>query len=173
MTRVEMVSGRLKKLSLIILTSLSLQLYAADVQQPKQVLHNIKLPDLSGESHSLKDWKGKVILLNFWASWCTPCQYEIPNLISYQKRYGGKKFQVVSIGLDEIRKLKNVKRSLGINYPVLVVSQQQGADLLVKLGDRQQIVPYTIILTKAGEISYTHQGEFDDNAFDLYVKPLL
>lgn len=170
-----MTPDKLKKIFFIILAGFALQIHAAQLHaaDAEPALYTIELPDLSGESHSLKDWQGKTILLNFWASWCTPCQYEIPHLINYQKQYGENNFQVISIGLDEKRKLKNVKRSLGINYPVLVTSQQKGADLLTRLGNKQQIVPYTIIITKQGKIAYKHLGEFDDDAFKLYVEPLL
>lgn len=163
----------LRLLFFFILTNLSIQLHAADSQQISQVLSTIELPDLSGKQQRLENWKGKTILLNFWASWCTPCQYEIPHLIKYQQRYGDNDFQVVSIGLDEKRKLQNVKRSLGINYPVLVTSQQEGADLLTRISNEQQIVPYTLIITKDGDVAHRHTGEFDDSAFEFYVKPLL
>ncbi|HGG59168.1 MAG TPA: TlpA family protein disulfide reductase, partial [Gammaproteobacteria bacterium] len=64
-----------------------------------------KLKGLDGKTHSLDEWKGKVIVLNFWASWCAPCQYEIKELIALQNEYGDKGLQVVSLGLDEERKL--------------------------------------------------------------------
>jgi len=167
----------LKKFFLLLrvtaLASIALQSQAAQSPGISQTLNSIALPDLSGVQRKLENWQGKTLLLNFWASWCTPCQYEIPHLVKYQKQYAEHNFQVVSIGLDEKRKLKNVKRSLGINYPVMVTSQQHGSELLAKLGDKQQIVPYTMIINSQGRLIYKHQGEFDDSVFELYVKPLL
>lgn len=157
----------------ILMAGLPFQFSTADTAAPQQTLDAIELPDLTGDRLSLDHWKGKTILLNFWASWCAPCQYEIPHLINYQNLYAEKNFQVVSIGLDEKRKLNNVKRSLGINYPVLVTTQQAGAALLAKLGNNQQIVPYTLIINAEQEIVYTHRGEFDDDAFEMHVRPLL
>lgn len=164
---------RLRIFLLFAVATLSNGVHAADALQISRTLDSIELPDLSGELKRIDDWNGKTILLNFWASWCTPCQYEIPHLVNYQKKFADSNFQVVSIGLDDERKLKNVKRSLRINYPVLVISQLQGADLLVKLGDKQQIVPYTLIIDAEGNVVYRHQGEFGDDAFELYVRPLL
>lgn len=148
-------------------------MYAADTQSLQKALQDIELPELSGKQYKLDHWKGNTVLLNFWASWCTPCQYEIPHLVNYQKRYADQDFQIISIGLDDKSKLQNVKRSLGINYPVLVTTQHHGAELLTKLGNPQQIIPYTLIIDRQGNITHRQHGEFDDEAFELFLKPLL
>lgn len=132
-----------------------------------------ELPATDGKKHSLADWKGKVILLNFWASWCAPCQFEIPRFVRYQKNYSDKGLQIVGIGLDELNKLKNVERSLEINYPSMVVPQINGAPLLEKFGNDQGIVPYTVVIDKNGTITYIHRGTMEDEDFNDYVLPLL
>jgi peroxiredoxin len=132
-----------------------------------------ELPDTSGEKHTLADWKGKVIMLNFWASWCAPCQFEIPRFVSYQKKYADKGLQIVGVGLDESTKLKNVERSLEMNYPSMVISQSDGAALLEKWGNDQQIVPYTVVIDTSGTITYIHRGGMEDEDFTEYVLPLL
>ena len=136
-------------------------------------LKSIRLPDLEGRQQELKDWSGKVIMLNFWASWCSPCQYEIPEFVEYQDEYADKGLQVVGIGLDEARKLKNVARTLGINYPVLVIDEQAGAALMREWGNDSGIIPYTVIIDRDGHIRYIHRGRMDEYAFKHYVKPLL
>ena len=60
------------------------------------------LNDLTGKSHSLEDWKGKVIMLNFWATWCPPCQYEVPHFIRYQKEYADQDLKIIGIAIDEL-----------------------------------------------------------------------
>ncbi len=132
-----------------------------------------ELPTTTGETRSLSYWKGKVILLNFWASWCAPCQFEIPRFVRYQKKYADKGLQIIGIGLDDKDKLKNVERSLEINYPTMVISQQKGAKLLEKFGDEQQIVPYTLLIDKDGSIVYIHRGSMQNEDFEEYVLPLL
>ncbi len=132
-----------------------------------------ELPATDGKKHSLADWKGKVILLNFWASWCAPCQFEIPRFVRYQKNYANKGLQIVGIGLDEINKLKNVERSLDMNYPSMVVPQINGGFLLEKFGNDQGIVPYTVVIDKDGTISYIHRGTMEDEDFKEFVLPLL
>ncbi len=132
-----------------------------------------QLEDLNGVKHSLEDWKGKVIMMNFWASWCGPCQYEIPEFVQYQKTYGDRNLQLLGIGVDEKRKLANVARSLGINYPVLVLSPMDSRQLMRKWGNDTGIIPYTVVIASNGRIKYIHRGQMDEEAFNTYVKPLL
>ncbi len=134
---------------------------------------SFELPTTTGETRSLSHWKGKVIMLNFWASWCAPCQFEIPRFVKYQGKYADKNLQIIGIGLDDADKLKNVERSLEMNYPTMVISQQKGAKLLEKFGDDQQIVPYTLVIDKDGTIVYIHRGSMENEDFDEYVLPLL
>jgi len=132
-----------------------------------------KLKGLDGKNHSLDEWKGKVIIFNFWASWCAPCQYEIKDLVKIQSEYGNKGLQVVGLGLDEARKLANVKRTLGINYPVLVGDPAINGDLLTEWGNEKQIVPYTVVINKEGKIVYIHRGQLTRETFKDFILPLL
>ena len=132
----------------------------------------LSLPDLQGRQRSLDEWRGKVILLNFWASWCAPCQYEIPDFVSFQREYGDAGLQVIGVGVDARRPLANVARSLGINYPVLVAGMDRGK-LLVGWGNRSGSIPYSVVIGRDGQILRTRVGRFDRRAFDRYVKPLL
>lgn len=136
-------------------------------------MNPIKLPSTQGKTRTLSDWKGKVIMLNFWASWCAPCQFEIPRFVGYQQQFADQGLQIIGIGLDDIAKLKNVERSLDMNYPTLVVTQDKGAELLKKWGNKQQVVPYTVVIAQDGTIVYIHRGGLDDEAFNEYVRPLL
>ncbi len=131
------------------------------------------LKDTGGKERTLSDWKGKVIMLNFWASWCAPCQFEIPRFVRYQKQFADKGLQIVGIGLDDAGKLKNVERSLEMNYPTMVIEQMEGGTLLEKFGNDQRIVPYTIVIDKDGTIKYIHRGSMEDEDFEEFVLPLL
>lgn len=133
----------------------------------------LPLPALDGEKYALNHWKGKVILLNFWASWCAPCQYEIPVLIELQTKHKEEGLQIVGIGVDKERPLRNVSRSLGINYPVLVADDSRGQKLLENWGNSKQVVPYSVVIGRDGRINYSHLGLVDQGVFDEYVAPLL
>ncbi len=136
-------------------------------------LKPLVLNDLQGKPHNLYDWHGKVILLNFWATWCGPCQVEIPDLIRWQRDYAGKGLQVVSVGLDEVRKLKNFARTVGINYPVLQADPEQQYSLLRQWGDPFGVLPFSVVIGQDGHLIFMQQGVFRQEAFDRFVKPLL
>ncbi len=136
-------------------------------------LPRLVLPDLQDRNRHLLEWCGKVILLNFWATWCGPCQIELPHLVEYQRRYGRHGLQVIGVGLDRPDKLENVVRTLDIPYPVLHISSRQGGRLLRQWGNSQGVLPYTVVIDRSGSIVFTHIGVFDDEAFEFFVKPLL
>ena len=119
-----------------------------------------KLPGMDGKQHELTEWRNKVVLLNFWASWCSPCQTEIRDLVAFQTQYAAQGLQIVGIGLDDEKKLRNVQRSLGINYPVLV-DISSGPTVMEGLGNRDGVVPYSVLISREGKVLYTHMGLLD------------
>lgn len=131
------------------------------------------LNDLDGKEHNLSEWRGKVIMLNFWATWCGPCQIEIPYFMKYQQAYAGQGLQIIGIGLDEIKKLRNYARTLGINYPILRADPAQQYELLNQWGDPAGVLPFTVIIDREGRPVFMQIGIFNDEAFDTIVKPLL
>ncbi|OGS90257.1 MAG: hypothetical protein A2Z95_02480 [Gallionellales bacterium GWA2_60_18] len=130
------------------------------------------LPGLDGRQHELGEWKDKVVLLNFWASWCSPCQTEIRDLVAYQAQYGPQGLQVVGIGMDVETKLRNVARTLEINYPVLFTGSP-AHPLMSRYGNRSGVVPYSVLITREGEVVYTHTGLITQKIFDEEVMPRL
>jgi len=130
---------------------------------------NFSLQGLDGASHQLSDWKGKVIMLNFWASWCPSCLAEIKDLIHYQSRFEGKGLQILGLGLDSGHKLRNVQRTFEINYPILLADRK----LLETWGNRSGVIPYTVILDRHGHVVYRQSGPMTMDEFNDAVVPLL
>ncbi len=130
------------------------------------------LPGLDGKQHELADWRDKVILLNFWASWCSPCQSEIRDLVAFQSQYGAKGLQIVGIGMDDETKLRNVTRTLGINYPVLLANSA-GNLLMSRYGNHDGVVPYSVVISREGEVVYTRTGLINQGIFAEQVVPRL
>jgi len=156
----------------------SLALHAEPSQKRRAISNAWELPplileDLEGERHNLYDWHGKVIMLNFWATWCGPCQLEIPDFINYQAGYGDKSLQVIGVGLDDVRKLRNFVRTAGINYPVLHADPELQYGLLKQWGNPFGILPFTVIIGRDGHLVFMQQGILRETTFDSIVRPLL
>src|SRR5262249_28507689 len=80
----------------------------------------IQLQGTDANPHRLEEWHGKLVLVNFWATWCTPCLHEIPALVKLQKEYGGQGLQVIGPAVDDPDAVRSMLTPLGINYPVMV-----------------------------------------------------
>jgi peroxiredoxin len=126
------------------------------------------LPDINGKVSSLSDYEGKVVILDFWATWCPPCKREIPDFIDLQKQFGSKGVQVVGIGLDEPGKLAAFARQYGMNYPVLVGNQEIAANYGGIEG-----IPTTFIIDRSGKIVSSFVGYRPAQVFVDEVKKLL
>jgi thiol-disulfide isomerase/thioredoxin len=135
-------------------------------------LINFTLPELDGKPHSLEAWRGKVIVLNFWATWCPPCREEIPLLIALQKQRATEGLQVVSVAIDNETAVRPYSRSAGINYPVLL-GGDEALDLVARYGNNMGALPFTVIIDRSGAIAVRKLGAFTRNELESLVEPLL
>jgi len=114
--------------------------------------------DLSDAKRNIKEWDGKIIMLNFWATWCPPCKKEIPDFIELQKTYGNQGLQIIGIAVDDKDAVKEYAEAMSMNYPVLVTGGD-GVQLAQRYGNVAGVLPYTVIINREGEISTTIRGE--------------
>ncbi len=114
--------------------------------------------DLNGEVRNIKEWDGKLIFLNFWATWCPPCKREIPYFIELQKAYGEQGLQFIGVAIDNKYAVAEFAKNIGINYPTLIV-EVDGVALARRYGNTVGALPYTVIINRDGEISDTIVGE--------------
>jgi thiol-disulfide isomerase/thioredoxin len=130
----------------------------------------ITLKDLNGKTVKLSDFKGSVILVNFWATWCVPCAAEIPELVKWQNEYGDKGLQIIGITYPPAsgRKVRRFARENKINYPVLF-----GSKATKKLFEPSDTLPMTIIIGKDGAVKDRIEGVIFADEFESKVKTLL
>ncbi len=138
-------------------------------------LPSFKLKGVDNKTHSLDEWKGKVILLNFWASWCSPCKQEIKDFRKYQLHFKNNNFQIVSIGVDKEEDILKISKELRINYPILLadIEQESGKEILAQWGNDKSYIPYSVVINTDGIIHYIHKGPLDEGSFNYYIYPLL
>jgi thiol-disulfide isomerase/thioredoxin len=120
----------------------------------------LQLKGLDGQAHSLDEWKGKLLVVNFWATWCTPCLHEIPALVKLQKQYAARGLQIVGPAVDDPDAVRSMLGPLGINYPVLTGTPDAMIDLMEKLGNGPGGLPFSLVVGADGLIIERRLGEF-------------
>lgn len=124
-------------------------------------LLGIALPDPAGKEEALGQWKGKVLVINFWATWCTPCREEMPEFVAAQRELGDRGLQFVGIAIDEPDKVRQYAKEIGLNYPALI-GGYGAIELSRTLGNRVGALPFTVILDRSGRIVHTQLGPLRD-----------
>lgn len=128
--------------------------------------------DLSGQVGSLERWRGQVLVVNFWASWCPPCLEEIPGLVRIHRELAPKGLQIVGIAVDSADNVRSSVAQLGVSYPVLVAGLE-AIDLTRRLGNRAGALPYTLVLDRNGTVIATHLGLISEGELTRIITPLL
>lgn len=131
-------------------------------------LYAQSLNDMAGKSQALARWKGKPLLVNFWASWCAPCVSEMPELSALAAQDGGKHFNVIGIGIDSPTNLADFAKKVKISYPVYV-GGMGATDIARGLGNSNGGLPYTVLIGSDGSVRKTYLGrlKFDQLRADL------
>lgn len=130
----------------------------------------LALKDLRGRTVRVSDYKGKVVLLNFWATWCPPCRAEMPDLVKWQRQYRSKGLQILGITYPptEMRDVRRFIRSIGVNYPILL-----GAVETKAMFDPGEALPFTVVIDREGKIRDRIEDILLPEELEQKVKPLL
>ncbi len=118
----------------------------------------IQLKGLDGRVHSLADWDGKALVINFWATWCAPCRREIPLLNRIEREYGPKGVEVVGIAVDFVDDVKAFTKDFPIGYPLLI-GEEDGLEAARAFGVDAMAFPFTAFTDTKGRIITVHMGE--------------
>ena len=120
-------------------------------------IYTAKFTDLQGKSQSLGQWEQKLLVINFWATWCGPCKEEIPILVKLQNKFDGRGVQFIGIAADSVANVTNFNKNVATNYPLLI--DESGAIAFSKrLGNRLGLLPHTVVLLPGGEVAYNKLG---------------
>lgn len=136
-----------------------------------QIRPEFAMNDLDGKLRNIKEWDGKVILVNFWATWCPPCLKEIPYFIELQKEYGEQGFQIIGIAVDDEDAVRAFADDMGINYPIMV-SELEAIELSKRYGNRFGALPYSVVINRKSEITDTIMGDIDKIKAEKILKKL-
>jgi thiol-disulfide isomerase/thioredoxin len=117
------------------------------------------LRDLNGLSRNISEWRGKVLVVNFWASWCAPCREEMPEFIRLQKEFGGRGLQFIGIAIDESEAVQDFLREFPVNYPILLGDEETIA-WGGRLGNHAGVLPFSAVFDREGKLISSHLGVF-------------
>jgi cytochrome c biogenesis protein CcmG, thiol:disulfide interchange protein DsbE len=127
------------------------------------------LPQLDGGDLRLSSYRGKVVLLDFWASWCAPCREETPHLIELQQKYGGRGLQIIGVSMDDSPDpARAFYQQFHMNYPVAMGNAKTGELYGGVLG-----LPIAFLIKRDGRIYAKHIGATDPATFDKEIATLL
>jgi len=135
-------------------------------------LTRAEYPDLQGKRTTIGQWHGKVVVVNFWATWCPPCRQEIPGLIQIDRKFAAKGVQVVGIAVDQADKVVAYAAEIGMTYPTLVAGFEV-MDVARQLGNKSGALPFTVVLDRSGNVVKTHLGMLTEADLTALLAPLL
>ena len=130
-----------------------------------------ELPDATGTLRKMADHRGKVVVVNFWATWCVPCVQEIPTLSKAHADAGGR-VAFVGLGIDSPSNIVGFNDRLKPSYPLLVAGAG-GTELARALGDDAGALPYTVVIGPDGRVIASHLGKVDDAMLQRWMQPYL
>lgn len=135
-------------------------------------LFDTQFADLANRQQTLKTYRGKVIVLNFWATWCPPCRQEMPAFSKIQDTLGGKGVQVIGVGIDSPSAIKEFALQFPVSYPLLM-GGTSGLELMRELGNTNAALPFTFVFRPDGQPAFSHLGMLTEETLKLRLKPLL
>lgn len=164
-------------LTLLIILGLAVRHFAINPISNKPAisgaaLFNASLTDAQGIKQNLSQYKGKIIVVNFWATWCPPCREEMPELSLLQQEYKNKNVMVLGIAEDELAPVKEYLQSSPVTYPVFI-TDNENMNLGANLGNDKAVLPYTVIINSDGSVIDTFFGRITKELLEKSIQNLL
>ena len=133
---------------------------------------DFSLPDLDGVLRDASEWNGRVLAINFWATWCPPCRKEIPEFVALQEKYGERGLQFIGIALEDPESVRPFVADMGMNYPVLT-GQTEVIRVAEAYGNLIGALPFTAIVDRAGVVRFLKAGPLPGVDAEAVILPLL
>jgi thiol-disulfide isomerase/thioredoxin len=154
----------------VLLTLLLLVAPASALSQTSQPVPSLKLKNIHGRTFRLANYKGKVVLINFWATWCPPCRTEIPELVKWQRRYQKQGLQIsgVTYPPQTLSQVRRFTRKIKVNYPIAL-----GTKATKLLFIKSETLPITVVVDHTGSVREVIEGVIFPEEFEQKIKPLL
>jgi peroxiredoxin len=165
-------------LILIVVLGLGIRHFFLDTEvengdnQSTQPLFAATFPDEKGQPQALKNYAGKIVVLNFWATWCEPCRKEMPELSNLYNSYQNQNLVVLGIAVDDVAAISNFVKETKVSYP-LFAADMQGMEIATSLGNNKSVLPYTVIIKADGSVAKTYFGRVTQQLLEKTLKTLL
>ena len=137
-----------------------------------EALFSARLTDLAGSPRTLNEWRGRVLVVNFWATWCPPCREEIPGLVRARDKLLSSNVEFVGIAIDQASKVVDFARNVHVSYPLLM-ADPAGLDLVRNLGNPSGGLPFTVVLDRKGMVAHRNLGSITQQKIEDQVAPML
>lgn len=131
-----------------------------------------RFPDLEGRERAFGEWKGQVLVVNFWATWCAPCREEIPLFVAMQDKHAARGLQIVGLAIDKADPVRAFARQFGINYPLLI-GGFEAVEIMRPLGNTAGALPFSVIYDRDGQAVLARTGAFHGDELESRLRPLL
>ena len=142
------------------------------VLKPGDVRADLALAGIDGVPHRLSDWDGKLVLVNFWATWCEPCREEMPLLDHARAQHAKDGLEVIGVALDESAAVGDYLKQSPVAYPILLGGEGE-PDPSVTFGDTRKVLPYSVLIGPDGRIIAQHAGSFSSSHLSRWLGPNL
>ncbi len=143
----------------LILGAFAYRLKHAEAPFVDARLSEVSFSDLTGTAQNFSQWAGKVLVVNFWATWCPPCKEEMPEFVRAQQEWGQRGVQFIGVAIDDPKEVQAYLSSSPVNYPILI-GEMGGTEWAAELGNALQVLPFTAVIDRTGHVVRVKSGPY-------------